>query len=142
MPHQLPTKPVLTLAVAKLIAAAAEEVAVENQWSVVIAIVDDSGSLLYFQRMDQNANSSVDVAIAKATHAVQYRRPTKFHEELLDKGNMVVLGMPGMIPLEGGIPLYVGEHVVGAIGVSGVRSPQDTIIAEAGEAALKVYLAD
>jgi len=137
---QLPTKPVLTLAAAKTIAAAAEAEAIQNEWSVAIAIVDDSGRLLYFQRMDSNANSSVDVAIAKAVHAVQFRRPTKFHEELLDKGNMVVLGMPGVLPLEGGLPLYVEGHVVGAIGVSGVRSSQDSVIAQAGERALESYL--
>lgn len=138
----LPTKPVLTLAAAKAIAAAAEDEASKNAWSVAIAIVDDSGRLLYFQRMDNNANSSVDVAIDKATHAVHYRRPTKFHEDLLDKGNQVVLGMPGMLPLEGGLPLYVEGHVVGAIGVSGVRSSQDGIIAQAGEKALEAYLAE
>lgn len=142
MTQKLPTRPVLTLAAAKVIAAAAEDVALKNEWSVAIAIVDDSGRLLYFQRMDQNANSSVDVAIAKAVHAVHFRRPTSFHEDLLDKGNMVVLGIPGMLPLEGGIPLRVGEHVVGAIGVSGVRSSQDSIIAQAGEQALATYLSE
>ena len=139
MVQKLPTKPVLPLAVAKLIAAAEEE-ALSHQWSVAIAIVDDSGRLLYFQRMDQNANSSVDVAIAKAVHAVHFRRPTKFHEELLEQGNTVVLGVPGMVPLEGGLPLRVEGHVVGAIGVSGVQSDQDGIIAQAGERSLQIYL--
>lgn len=142
MAQKLPTKPVLTLAAAKTIAAAAENEALKHQWSVAIAIVDDSGRLLYFQRMDQNANSSVDVAIAKAVHAVHFRRPTKFHEELLEKGNAVVLGVPGMLPLEGGLPLRVEGHVIGAIGVSGVQSDQDGMIAQAGEKALDMYLSE
>jgi glc operon protein GlcG len=130
--RHLPTKPVLTLAVAKLIAAAAEDEALKHQWSVAIAIVDDSGCLLYFQRMDENANASVDLAIAKAVHAVRFRRPTKFHHELVEQGNMAVFGLPGMLPIEGGLPLRVEERVIGAIGVSGVQSDQDGIIAQAG----------
>jgi glc operon protein GlcG len=136
----LPTKPILPLPVAKLIAAAAEEEALSHQWSVAIAIVDDGGRLLYFQRMDQNANASVEVAIAKAVHAVHFRRPTKFHEALLEQGNTVILSLPGMVPLEGGLPLYVEGQVVGAIGVSGVQSDQDGIIAQVGERALQRYL--
>ncbi|MBO0784236.1 MAG: heme-binding protein [Ktedonobacteraceae bacterium] len=140
MPNTLPTKPVLTLAAAKTIAAAAENEALKQDCSVAIAIVDDSGRLLYFQRMDENANASVDMAIAKAVHAVHFRRPTKFHEELLDQGNMAVLGVPGMVPVEGGLLLRVEEQVVGAIGVSGARSSQDGVFAQAGEHALHAYL--
>jgi glc operon protein GlcG len=140
VPNILPTKPLLTLAAAKTIAAAAEHEATNQACSVTMAIVDDSGRLVYFQRMDDNANASMDMAIAKAIHAVQFRRPTRFHEALLDEGNLTVLGVPGMVPVEGGILLQVENHIVGAIGVSGARSDQDGIIAQAGAVALQAYL--
>lgn len=129
---KLTMKTVLNLAAAKEIAAAAEAKARTNSWSVSIAIVDDSGRLLYFQRMDDTTNASVDIAIAKAQHAANYRRDTKFHQELLEKGNNVVLALPASMPLEGGLRLMADDKVIGGIGVSGVRAPEDGQIAEAG----------
>lgn len=126
----------LNLDILKAIALAAETEARRHGWSVAIAIVDESGRLLYFQRMDNTTNASVDVAIGKAVHAVNYRRPTQFHEALLAEGNTVVLGLPGSLPLEGGIPFVVDGHALGAIGVSGVQSPQDGQIAAAGAAVI------
>jgi glc operon protein GlcG len=142
MPLILPMKPKLNLAAARLIAEAAELEAVQNNWAVAIAIMDEGGRLLYFLRMDSTANASVEVAIAKALHAVNFRRTTRFHEELVEANNPVVLGVPGMVPLEGGIPIRVEDEVIGSIGVSGVQSPQDGQIAEAGIAALVQQLQD
>lgn len=130
--EKLTTKKSLNLAVAKQIAAAAEAEASKNGWNVSIAIVDEAGRLLYFQRMDDTTNASVDVAIAKAQHAANYRRDTKFHEDLLDKGNNVVLALPNGMPLEGGLRLLADGKVIGGIGVSGVQATQDAQIAKAG----------
>lgn len=132
MREKLTVKKALNLAVAKEIATAAESEARRNNWNVSIAIVDEAGRLLYFQRMDETTNASVEVAIAKAVHSANYRRDTKFHEELLSKGNNVVLGLPNSLPVEGGVRLIVDEKVIGAIGVSGAQSPQDGQIAKAG----------
>jgi glc operon protein GlcG len=129
---KLTTKKSLNLAVAKQIASAAEAEARKNGWNVSIAIVDEAGRLLYFQRMDDTTNASVDVAIAKAQHAANYRRDTKFHEDLLDKGNSVVLALPNGMPLEGGLRLMADGKVIGGIGVSGVQAPQDAQVARAG----------
>lgn len=129
---KLGSKKVLTLAAAKEIAAASEAEARKNNWNVSIAIVDESGRLLYFQRMDETTNASVEVAIAKAQHSANYRRDTKFHEDILSKGNTVVLSLPHSMPLEGGLRLEVEGKMIGAIGVSGVQSPQDGQIAKAG----------
>ena len=129
---KLSSKAALNLAAAKEIAAAAEAEARKNNWNVSIAIVDDAGRLLYFQRMDDTTNASVDVAIAKAVHSANYRRDTKFHEDLLSKGNNVVLGLPDSLPIEGGLRLMSEGRVIGGIGVSGVQSPQDGQIAKAG----------
>lgn len=129
---KLSSKKTLNLAVAKEIAAAAETEARKNNWNVSIAIVDEAGRLLYFQRMDDTTNASVDVAIAKALHSANYRRDTKFHEDILTKGNNVVLSLPNSMPLEGGLRLLADGKVIGAIGVSGVQSEQDGQIAKAG----------
>lgn len=129
---KLSSRKALNLAAAKEIAAAAEAEARRNNWNVSIAIVDESGRLLYFQRMDDTTNASVEVAIAKAVHSANYRRDTKFHEDLLSKGNNVVLGLPNSLPIEGGLRLMSEGRVIGGIGVSGVQSPQDGQIAKAG----------
>lgn len=130
--NKLGSRTTLNLAAAKEIAAAAEAEARKNNWNVSIAIVDDAGRLLYFQRMDDTTNASVDVAIAKALHSANYRRDTKFHEDILTKGNNVVLSLPNSMPLEGGLRLLADGKVIGAIGVSGVQSEQDGQIAKAG----------
>ena len=131
-PPKLAVKTVLNLAAAKEIAAAAEAEARRNNWNVSIAVVDESGRLLYFQRMDDTTNASVDIAIAKAQHSANYRRDTKFHQDVLQNGNSVVLSLPASMPLEGGLRLMAGDMVIGGIGVSGVQSPQDGQIAKAG----------
>jgi glc operon protein GlcG len=142
LPNLLQQKPCLTLEVAKVIADAAEDEARANSWSVSIALVDDAGRLLYFARMDDTVNASVEVAIAKAVHSVNYRRPTKFHQDLLENGAMTVLGLREILPIEGGLPLIVNGRAVGAIGVSGVQSPQDGQIAAAGVAAFERWLTE
>jgi glc operon protein GlcG len=129
---KLTLKKTINLAVAKEIAAAAEAEARKNGWNVAIAVVDEAGRLLYFQRMDDTTNASVEVAIAKAVHSANYRRDTKFHEDLLSKGNDVVLGLPHSLPIEGGLRLINDGKVIGGIGVSGVQSEQDGQIAKAG----------
>jgi glc operon protein GlcG len=130
--NKLSSKTTLNLAVAKEIVAAAEAEARKNSWNVSIAIVDDAGRLLYFQRMDETTNASVEVAIGKAVHSANYRRDTKFHEDLLSKGNDVVLALPNSMPIEGGLRLLSEGKVIGGIGVSGVQSEQDGQIAKAG----------
>jgi glc operon protein GlcG len=129
---QLMDKKALSLEVAKKIAAAAEEEAVKNKWSVAIVIVDDGGHLVYLQRIDETQIGSIEVAIQKAKSAVNYKRPTKVFEEAVTGGRNVVLVLPGAIPIEGGLPLTVDSKVIGAIGVSGVTAQQDGQIAKAG----------
>ena len=129
-------KPALTLADAKRVAAAAEAEAVKNGWNVVIAIHDDGGNLLYLQRMDGTQVGSVVVAQEKARTAVLFKRPSKAIEDAVAGGRTVMLAMPGATPIEGGLPLVYEGEVVGAIGISGVQSFQDGIIAKAGADAL------
>lgn len=125
----------LDLADAKRIAAAAEAEADRNNWGVVIAIVDDGGHLIYLQR-EKAQLGSIDVAVAKAKTALLFRRPSKAAEDLVASGRHGMLAMPGMLPVEGGLPLIHNDSVIGAIGISGVQSHQDGQIAAAGAAAL------
>ena len=131
------TKSVLTLADVKKIAAAAEAEALANNWAVTIAIVDDGGHLLSLQRMDGCAPISSHIAPSKAKSAAMGRRETKIYEDIINNGRTSFLSVPyidGM--LEGGVPVIVDGQVIGAVGVSGVKSEQDAQIAKAGIAAL------
>lgn len=130
------SKPVLTLPDAKRIAAAAQAEAMRNSWHVVIAVVDDGGHLLYLERSHDTQFGSVDTAIAKAHAAIAFRRPTKTSEDAVLSGRLIHLSLPGVIPAEGGVPLYLDGIIVGGLGISGVRSSEDGQIAAAGAAAL------
>ncbi|TXF10727.1 heme-binding protein [Pelomicrobium methylotrophicum] len=125
-------KRVLTLEQAKAVAAAAETFADSHNFKVVIAVVDDGGHLLYLQRDHEAQFGSVEVAIGKACSAVAFRRPTAAWEERLKEGRYAYLMMPGLVGLQGGVPLKIGGQVVGGIGVSGVTSQDDERIALAG----------
>lgn len=125
-------KKTLTLTAAKKIAMAAEAEAAKNKWNVVIAIVDDGGHLVYLQRMDGTQTGSVEVAISKARTSQAFRRATKVFEDAIAGGRTAILGLDGALPLEGGLPLMLSGQLIGAIGVSGVTSQQDGVIAKAG----------
>jgi len=131
------SKPFLTLEDVKKIAAGAEAEALRNNWAVSFAIVDDGGHLLWFQRLDGAAPASSYIAPAKARTAALGRRESKIYEDVINNGRVSFLSAPeleGM--LEGGVPVIVDGHVIGAVGVSGVKSNEDAQIARAGIAAL------
>jgi glc operon protein GlcG len=131
------SKPVLTLEDVKKIAAAAEQEALSNGWNVVIAICDDGGHPLFLQRLDGAAPISAHIAPEKARTAALGRRESKIYEDMINNGRVSFLRAPelgGM--LEGGVPILVDGHTVGAVGVSGVKSAEDAQIAKAGIAAL------
>ena len=131
------TKAVLTAADVKKIGAAAEAEALANNWAVTIAIVDDGGHLLSLQRLDGAAPLTAHMAPAKARTSAMGRRETKIYEDIINNGRTAFLSAPcieGM--LEGGVPVVVDGQVIGAVGVSGVKSEQDAQIATAGIAAL------
>jgi len=129
--------PAVTLEQAKKIAVGAAAEAKKNNWNVVIAVVDTHGFLKYYEMMDDTQTASATVAIEKARTAAMFRRPTKMFEDAIAGGRHAILGMPGVAPLEGGLPIVIGGKVAGAVGVSGLTSPQDAQVAQAGLDALK-----
>ncbi len=121
---------------AKKIAAGAVAEANRNNWRVAIAIVDTHGLLKYYEMMDDTQTASATVAIEKARTAAMFRRPTKMFEDAIAGGRNALLGMNGALPIEGGLPIVANGKVIGAVGVSGLTSPQDAQVAQAGLAAL------
>ena len=132
-------RPYLLLADVQRIGDAARTEAAANGWAVTIAIVDDGGHLLWLQRLDDAAPASAHIGPAKARTAALGRRESRLYEEMINQGRVSFLSAPmlqGM--LEGGVPILVDGHCVGAVGVSGVKSTEDAQIARAGIAALAV----
>lgn len=129
----------ISLKQAHKIVEAAEAEAEKQGWPVAIAVVDGAGHLVLFHRLDNTQYGSVEVAIEKAKTSALFRRPTKVFEETIAKGaeNLKVLKLPGATPIEGGLPIIVDGKLIGAIGVSGVKSTEDAQVASAGLAALK-----
>lgn len=128
----------ISLDQAKAVMAAAEAEARANDWPMVIAIVDSGGHLVMLHSFDHAQHGSVVIAQEKARCAVNFKRATKTIEDAVAEGglNLRMLAAPGILPLEGGLPLISGGRIVGAIGVSGMRSNQDGQVAEAGAKAL------
>ena len=131
---QLTEKTTLTLDGAKKIAAAAEAKAKAEGARVVIAVVDDGGSLLLLERLDDTQVASVNVGIDKARTAAIFRRPSKVFEDQVKNGRVSALALHGAVPLQGGVPIVVNGKVIGAVGVSGETPSQDEDIAIAGAA--------
>ncbi|MEJ0002718.1 MAG: heme-binding protein [Pararobbsia sp.] len=132
------TKSVLTLSEVTKILAAARTEAQQHQWAVSIAIVDDGGHPLALERLDNCAPIGAYIATEKARTAALGRRESKVYEDMINGGRTSFLSVPVLSgTLEGAVPLVVDGQVVGAIGVSGVKAPEDAQVAKAGASALQ-----
>ena len=130
------TKSVLEFSDVKAMAAAAEAEAVKNNWAVSIAIVDDGGHLLWFQRLDGAAPISAHIAPSKARTSALGRRESKVYEDMINGGRASFLSAPNLEGmLEGGVPILKDGQCLGAVGVSGVKSSEDAQVAKAAVAA-------
>src|SRR5262252_6492578 len=142
-PAQTPPPPAYGMPVglenAKKAASATIAKARKNNFTMAIAVVDTTGNLVYFEKMDDTQTSSVNVSIEKARSAVLFKRPTKSFQDTVAQGGvgLRMLGLPGAVPVEGGIPLMEGGKIVGAVGASGGTSDQDGQCATAGANAMK-----
>jgi uncharacterized protein GlcG (DUF336 family) len=129
----------ITLAQAKVVLAAAEAEAVKQNFTVAVAVVDTAGNLVAFSKGDNTQIASVNISQGKAYTAVGFKRPTKALQDTIAAGGVGLrtLTLEGVVAAEGGVPLVLNGQIVGAIGVSGMTSEQDGVIAAAGVAALK-----
>ena len=129
----------ISLENAKKAAAPALAEAEKNHWNMAVAIVDPSGNLVYYEKMDNTQLGSATVAVDKARSAALFKRPTKALQDALAAGGdgLRILRVQGAVPVEVGIPLIMDGKIVGAIGVSGASSAQDAQCAKAGADALK-----
>jgi uncharacterized protein GlcG (DUF336 family) len=130
------TRPELTLEDCLKIYAAAEAEARRNSWKVAVAILDDGGHLLHFARMDGATPANAGIALEKGRTAAISRRSTGKWQEFVKGGRIEMIKMPGILPVQGGLPIVADGACIGAVGVSGVQSHQDEQIAQAGIDAL------
>jgi glc operon protein GlcG len=106
----------------------------------VIAVVDDGGNLMALERLDGTFAAGANISIGKARTAAIFKRPTKAFEDIIKNGRTAMVALSDFTPLQGGIPILVGEEVVGGIGVSGAASAQqDEELALAGAAVAKTF---
>jgi uncharacterized protein GlcG (DUF336 family) len=117
---------------AKKIAAGAVAECQKNGWNVAVAVVDNHGFLVYFERMNNTQTASVDIAIGKAKAAATYRRTTRVFMEGINKGSPATATLPGVFASPGGVPFMVDGKVTGGVGVSGVTGDQDEQCSKAG----------
>ncbi len=129
------TKTILEAADAALIVAACKAEAVKQGWKVSIAVTDEAGYLLHLERADGAPLPSAEIATLKAKTSAIAKAPTKALEDVVKERPAVAL-MPGRLPVQGGLPLMKDGECIGAIGVSGVKSHEDELVAEAGKKAL------
>ena len=134
-----PYGPPIGIEAARKIMTGAEAEATKNNWSVVIAIIDSGGHIVMIHRHDNVQLSSIEISQGKAKTALMFKRPSKVLDDAISSGGtgLRFLALKDIVPLEGGIPIVVDGKIVGAIGVSGVLSAQDSQIARAGIDALK-----
>ena len=117
---------------AKKIAAGVIAECQKNGWNVAVAVVDNHGYLVYFERMDNTQYASMDIAVGKARAAATYRRPTRAFMDVINKGGPATATLPGVFASPGGLPIMTDGKVTGAVGVSGVTGDQDEQCAKAG----------
>ena len=140
---QVAERKVLTLEGAKKVIAAAEVYARQNHApGGVIAVVDDGGNLIALERLDGTFSAGANISIGKARTAVMFQKPTKVFEDLINKGRTTMVAVKDFTPLQGGIPIVVGEQIVGGVGVSGAASSQqDEELALAGASVAREFTA-
>ena len=134
-----PYGPPVSVDNAKKAAATALAEARKNNWIMAVAVVDPSGTLVYYEKMDNTQTGSAQLAIEKARTAAMFKRPSKAFQDVLTSGGvgLRILGLRDATPIEGGIPLVMDGKIVGAIGLSGDSADHDGICAQAGADTLK-----
>jgi len=122
----------ITVETAKKIAAGVVAECQTNKWNVAVAVVNTHGSLVYYERMNNTQSASARIAVDKASAAAMYRRPTRAFVDAIAKTGPAIMTLPGVVASPGGVPIFSGGKIIGAVGVSGVTGDQDEQCAKAG----------
>jgi len=128
--------PDITVEAAKKVAAGTVAECQANKWNVAVAVVNTHGSLVYYERMNNTQSASAKIAVDKASAAAMYRRPTRAWVDVIAKSGPAAMTLPGVVASPGGLPIFSGGRVIGAVGVSGVTGDQDEQCAKAGLAGM------
>ena len=136
------TKPVLGADEVMIILQAARQHAQAQGWAVTLSVTDDGGHLLGLLRLDGASPMTAIISPGKARTSAIGRRESGFYEASINGGRTAYLSVPAPVMLEGGVPIEVEGCVIGAVGVSGVKSTQDAEVARAGISALMATLHD
>jgi uncharacterized protein GlcG (DUF336 family) len=136
-PPAAPIGTPITLEQAVKAAEAAMAEAARINIPMAIAIVEPTGELVYFRKMNGAPYSAIQLAQGKAVTAARYRRPTKFFFDMVQGGQNFFMTFPGVLAVPGGLPIIADGKLIGAIGVSGGNAEQDTTVASPGANALK-----
>jgi glc operon protein GlcG len=140
---QVADKKELTLEGAKkVITAIVAEAQAKNAPGAAIAVVDEGGNLIALERLDGTFAAGANISIGKARTAAIFKKPTKAFEDIINKGRTAMAALPDFTPLQGGIPIVIGNQIIGAVGVSGAASAQqDEDLAMAGANAIAAQMA-
>lgn len=131
--------PSVTTEQAKKAVAAAIAEAKKTPYQYTFAVVDPTGHLVYFEKMDDAISAATNIAIGKARTSATFKRPSKALFDAMESGHPYVATLdPSVVAAAGGLPLIVNGKIIGAIGVSGGPTGLiDLAAAEAGANALK-----
>lgn len=135
-PYDYPFGAPVTLEQARALAAIAEVEAFKRGWKMAFAVVEPNGTLVYFGKMDGTQYAAIDIAIGKAKSAATLRRSTKILQDDVNGGRPSMATIPGIVAVEGGLPLILGGALIGALGVSGAAARQDGLIATIAAASI------
>jgi uncharacterized protein GlcG (DUF336 family)/quercetin dioxygenase-like cupin family protein len=140
-PAQVTEKKSLNMGGARRVIAAAVAEATNKKTTGVIAVVDDGGNLMALERIDGTFAAGANISIGKARTALLFQKPTKFFEDVVNRGRTAMVALDGFTPLQGGVPIVVDGQMVGAVGVSGAaNAQQDEELAMAGAKAFEAAL--
>lgn len=132
MPFYIPYGQSIDLAKARELAAIAEAEAIKHNWKMAISVVDPSGDLVFFEKIDDTQLASVIVSQKKARTAALYRRPTAAFYDAMETGHPSVATLdPVPVGSPGGFPLVENGKMIGAIGCSGGAGVQDAVVCKA-----------
>lgn len=129
--------PALNLEAAEALLDTAVAEAHARQLALSFAVVDPAGHLIAFRRMDGASLVTVEAAQGKARTAALLRAPSSRFSQIIDQGRTSMLSMPGLLPVAGGVPVFLGSEMVAAIGVSGTKSEVDEEIAQLAAGSLR-----